>query len=60
MIERLAYALGIDSTELFLKEIPPEDVIRSYWKAALEDIQWALEQVFKEQFREMSIEAKTN
>jgi transcriptional regulator with XRE-family HTH domain len=53
MIERLSLALGIDTVDLFLKEPVPEDVIRSYRKAALEDVQWRLGQVFEERFREL-------
>ena len=60
MMERLASALGIDSTELFLKEIPSEEVIRSHRKAALEDIQWTIERVFKERFREMNMGSGEN
>jgi len=56
MMERLAAALGIDTTEFFFKEATPEDVIRSYRKAAMEDIQWRLGQVFEERFRELDEE----
>jgi len=59
MMERLAHALGIDTTELFLKEAVPEDIIKSYRKAALEDIQWRLDQVLKERFKELDVQAKT-
>ena len=53
-IERLASALGIDSTEFFLRESTPEELIRSYRKAALEDIKWTLGQVFDNRFRELA------
>ena len=53
MIERLAAALGVDSTDLFLKEAVPDDVIREYRLAALKDIQWAVGNVFKERFLEL-------
>ena len=50
---RLASALGIDTTEFFLRDATPEDIIRSYRKAALEDIQWAVGKAFEERFREL-------
>jgi len=53
MMGRLASALGVDTTELFLKEAVPDDVIRAYRLAAVEDIQWAVGKVFKERFREL-------
>jgi len=56
MMERLASALGIDTTELFLKETVPDDVIRAYRIAAVEDIQWTVGKVFKERFRELGVE----
>lgn len=39
MIHKLSYALGIEPTELFFKEIDPISTMRNYQKAALEDIQ---------------------
>ena len=56
MMVRLADALGVDTTELFLKEAIKEDVIRSYRKAAIEDVQWAVGRLFKERLRELSDE----
>ena len=53
MMERLASALGIDTADFFLKDPIPEEVIRSYRKAVLEDIQWRLGKVFEERFREL-------
>jgi len=53
MMARIASALGIDTTELFLKEVTPKEAIRSYRKAALEDIQWAVERVFEDRYREL-------
>jgi len=52
MIERLAHALGIDTTEFFLREATPDEVIRSYRKAAIEDIRWVLDKVFEERLRD--------
>jgi transcriptional regulator with XRE-family HTH domain len=57
MMERLAFALGVDTTELFLKEAVPDDVIRAYRIAAIEDIQWVLGKAFKERFHELGGEA---
>jgi transcriptional regulator with XRE-family HTH domain len=45
MMERLASALGIDTTELFHKELSSKDAIKTYRKAAIEDIQEAISQV---------------
>ncbi|MCL2254441.1 MAG: helix-turn-helix domain-containing protein [Lachnospiraceae bacterium] len=59
MMERIASALGIDPAELFLRETTPEQLIRSYRKAAVEDIQWRLGQVFEERFRELEKETET-
>ena len=38
MIQKVAFALGIDPTELFYKEIDPAATINFYRKAALEDV----------------------
>jgi len=38
MIHKLASALKIDPTELFLKEVSPETVVQNNQKAAIEDI----------------------
>ena len=54
MMARLAFALGIDTTEFFLREASPEEVVRSYRKAAIEDIRWVLNQVFEDRLRELS------
>jgi transcriptional regulator with XRE-family HTH domain len=48
MMERLAFALGIDITELFYKELNSSDVIKTYRKAALEDIQQAISKIIEE------------
>jgi len=53
MMTRLASALGIDTTEFFLREATPQELIRSYRKAAIEDIRWVLGQVFEERLREL-------
>jgi len=38
MIQKLSSALNIDPTELFLKEISPETLLRNSQKAAFEDV----------------------
>jgi len=53
MMERLAVALGIDTTEFFLREPIPDEVIRSYRKAAIEDVRWALGRAIDERLREL-------
>ena len=53
MMERLACALGIDPAEFFLRETAPDEVVRSYRKAAIEDIRWVLGRAFEERLREL-------
>jgi transcriptional regulator with XRE-family HTH domain len=38
MIQKLAFALGIDPTELFFKEIPSTSIMKNSQKAAFEDV----------------------
>jgi transcriptional regulator with XRE-family HTH domain len=38
MIQKLAFALGIDPTDLFLKETDPLATMKNYQKTTLEDI----------------------
>jgi transcriptional regulator with XRE-family HTH domain len=44
MIHKLASALGIDPTELFLKELEPEIKMKNSKKAAFEDVGEAVSQ----------------
>jgi len=53
MMERLAFALGIDTTELFHKELTSIDAIKTYRKAAIEDIQGKISQVIEEQLQDL-------
>jgi transcriptional regulator with XRE-family HTH domain len=53
MMKRLASALGIDTTELFHKELSSKEAIKTYRKAALEDIQGAISQVFEEKLKDL-------
>ncbi|MDR2377039.1 MAG: helix-turn-helix transcriptional regulator [Treponema sp.] len=53
MMERLASALGIDTTELFHKELSSKEAIKTYRKAAIEDIQWAVSQVIEEKLKDL-------
>ncbi|MDR2553294.1 MAG: helix-turn-helix domain-containing protein [Treponema sp.] len=48
MMERLASALGIDTTELFYRELTSKDTIKTYRKAAIEDVQGAISRIFEE------------
>jgi hypothetical protein len=48
MMERLASALGIDTTELFYRELTSKDTIKTYRKAAIEDVQEAISRIFEE------------
>jgi len=53
MMERLAAALGIDTTELFHKELTSKETIKTYRKAAIEDLQETISQVFKEKLSDL-------
>jgi transcriptional regulator with XRE-family HTH domain len=53
MIQKLASALGIDPTDLFLRGIDPVSTMRSYRKAALEDIHELLSRLIKEKIQEL-------
>jgi len=48
MMERLAAALGVDTTELFYKELTTKETIKTYRKAAIVDLQESISQVIKE------------
>jgi len=48
MMERLAEALGIDTTELFHKELTAKETIKTYRKAAIVDLQESISQIIKE------------
>ena len=58
MVQKLAYALEIDPTDLFSKEIDPVSTMNMYRKAALEDIQTLLNRVINEKIE--AIKEKTN
>jgi len=53
MIHKLAYALGIDPTELFSKEIDPISTMKNYQKAALEDIYVLLGRLVNEKIQQL-------
>ena len=53
MIQKLAYALGIDPTDLFSKEIDPVSTMKKYQKAALEDIGILLERIINEKIQQL-------
>jgi hypothetical protein len=44
MIQKLSFALSIDPTELFMKEISPEIIMKNSQKAAFEDVGKAVNQ----------------
>jgi transcriptional regulator with XRE-family HTH domain len=56
MLERLAVALGIDTIELFSKEIDLPETLKTYRKAALEDIKGLIEQCIDEKLKELEKE----
>jgi transcriptional regulator with XRE-family HTH domain len=53
MIHKLAYALGIDPTDLFSREIDPISNMRKYQKAALEDIHVLLGSIINEKIQKL-------
>jgi transcriptional regulator with XRE-family HTH domain len=53
MIQKLAFALGIDPTDLFSKEIDPLSTMKNYQKAALEDIYELLGRLISEKIQEL-------
>jgi transcriptional regulator with XRE-family HTH domain len=56
MIQKLAFALGIDPTDLFLREADPLSTMRKYQKAALEDIFELLGHLVSEKIEELEKE----
>jgi len=53
MMERLARALGIDTADFFLRKATPDEIVRSYRKAAIEDIRWVLDRAIEERLRDL-------
>jgi hypothetical protein len=53
MMERLASALGIDTTELFYRELTSKDTIKTYRKAAIADIQGAFLRIIEEKMEKL-------
>ena len=53
MIQKLAYALGIDTTDLFSKGIDPISTMKMYQKAALEDMYILLGRLIKERIQQL-------
>ena len=53
MIHKLAYALGIDPTDLFAKSIDPISTMKNYQKAALEDIHVLLGRLINDKIQQL-------
>jgi transcriptional regulator with XRE-family HTH domain len=53
MLERLAAALGVDTVTLFSRELDLPAALKTYRRAALEDIQNLIEQFIGEKLKEM-------
>ena len=53
MIHKLAYALGIDPTDLFSKGIDPVSTMKMYQKAALEDIHVLLGRLINDKIQQL-------
>jgi transcriptional regulator with XRE-family HTH domain len=56
MLERIAVALGIDPIALFSKEIDLPETMKTYRKAALEDIKDLLDQAIDEKLKDLTKE----
>jgi transcriptional regulator with XRE-family HTH domain len=56
MLERIADAMGIDPIDLFSKEINLPEIMKTYQKAALEDIKGVLNQVIDEKLKNLANE----
>ncbi|GHU00962.1 hypothetical protein FACS1894142_8980 [Spirochaetia bacterium] len=56
MIQKLAFALGIDPTDLFSREVNPLITMKKYQKAALEDIYELLGHLVSEKIEELEKE----
>jgi transcriptional regulator with XRE-family HTH domain len=54
MIQKLAFALGIDPTDLFLRKVDPLSTMKNYQKAALEDIYELLGRLINEKIQELN------
>jgi transcriptional regulator with XRE-family HTH domain len=53
MVHKLAYALGIDPTDLFSRGIDPVSTMKKYQKAALEDIYVLLGRLINEKIQQL-------
>lgn len=60
MIQKLAYALEIDPTELFYKEINPISTMKMYQKAALEDVYTLLGRLVNEKIQQLEEKSPEN
>jgi transcriptional regulator with XRE-family HTH domain len=56
MLERIAASLGIDTVELFSKEINLPETLKTYRKAALVDIKGLMGQFIDEKLQELEKE----
>ncbi|MDR3336636.1 MAG: helix-turn-helix domain-containing protein [Treponema sp.] len=56
MIQKLSFALGIDPTDLFLREIDPLSTMKNYQKAALEDIYELLGRLINEKIQVLDMD----
>jgi transcriptional regulator with XRE-family HTH domain len=59
MVERLAAALGIDSTDLFRGDLDPGETVKQLRKAVLADVGDAVGRFIGEQMREAGDEDRT-
>jgi len=53
MVQKLAYALEIDPTDLFSKEVDPISTMKRYQKVALEDIHVLLGRLINEKIQQL-------
>lgn len=60
MVQKLAYALEIDPTDLFLKKVDPISTMKKYKKAALKDIQGLLNRLINEKIQQLEEKSPEN
>jgi len=60
MVQKLAFALGIDPTDLFSKEINPIATVKKYQKMALEDINVLLNRLINEKIQQLEEKTPEN
>ena len=60
MVHKLSYALGIDPTDLFSRDISPIATVKKYKKMALEDIHVLLNRLINEKIQQLEEKTPEN